>query len=135
MRINTSFKVFKNTHLKKKHQLLFTSKNCKNYSKVENLYKFLLAEKNSFIFESVEKGVSRGRYTIIGLNPDKIWDINKNTVTIISERKKSFPSSGELNFTVSNAVKCRRRRIHRTPRRNSPNESAKASSHLRPRLF
>ena len=39
------------------------------------LFKFLLVEKNSFIFESVEKGKLRGRYTIIGLNPDKIWDI------------------------------------------------------------
>ena len=48
------------------------------------MFKFLLAEKNSFIFESVEKGKIKGRYTIIGLNPDKIWDINKNIVTINS---------------------------------------------------
>ena len=76
MRINTSFNDFKKKHSKKKHQILFRSLRCKDYYKVENLYKFLLAEKNSFIFESVEKGISRGRYTIIGLNPDKIWDIS-----------------------------------------------------------
>ena len=40
-------------HLKKKHQILFKSRVCKDYYKVENLFKFLLAEKNSFIFESV----------------------------------------------------------------------------------
>ena len=88
MKINISFKEFKNNHFKKKHQILFRSRSCKNYYKVENLFKFLLAEKNSFIFESVEKGTIKGRYTIIGLNPDKIWDINKNTVTLNSLGKK-----------------------------------------------
>ena len=48
MRINTSFSDFKRNHLQKKHQFLFKTFNCKNYNKVENLYKFLLAEKNSF---------------------------------------------------------------------------------------
>ncbi len=98
MKVNKSFKVFKNTHVKKKHQLLFTSKNCKNYSKVENLYKFLLAEKDSFIFESVEKGSIRGRYTIIGLNPDKIWDINNSSVTLNEEGRKVKIKTNPLKF-------------------------------------
>ena len=89
MKINISFKEFKKKHLKKKHQILFKSRNCKDYYKVENLFKFLLAEKNSFIFESVEKGKIKGRYTIIGLNPDKIWDINKNIVTVNRFGKKT----------------------------------------------
>jgi len=89
MKINTSFNKFKKNHSKKKHQILFKSRSCKEYCKVENLFKFLLAEKNSFIFESVEKGKIKGRYTVIGLNPDKIWDINKNTVTINNLGKKT----------------------------------------------
>jgi len=84
MKINTSFNEFKRNHIKKKHQVLFKSRKCKDYYKVENLFKFLLAEKNSFIFESVEKGKIKGRYTIIGLNPDKIWDISKNIITVNS---------------------------------------------------
>ena len=90
MKINTSLDEFKNLHLKKKNQVLFKSRICKDYYKVENLFKFLLAEKNSFIFESVEKGKVKGRYTIIGLNPDKIWDINRNIITInsLGNRKK-----------------------------------------------
>ena len=76
MQINIGLQEFKINHTKKKHQILFRSLDCRNYYKIENLYKFLLAEKNSFIFESVEKGTVRGRYTIIGLNPDKIWDFN-----------------------------------------------------------
>ena len=98
MRINTSFKDFRKRHLKKTHQILFKSFNCKDYYKVENLYKFLLAEKNSFIFESVEKGVVRGRYTIIGLNPDKIWDINNNVVTIKTSGKKIKIKTNPLKY-------------------------------------
>ena len=45
MRLNLSFKDFKKNHLKKKNQILFLTLNCKNYYKIENLYKFLLAEK------------------------------------------------------------------------------------------
>jgi anthranilate synthase component I len=88
MKINTSFNEFKKNHLKKKHQVLYKSRSCKDYYKVENLFKFILAEKNSFIFESVEKGKIKGRYTIIGLNPDKVWDINKNIVTLHTLGKK-----------------------------------------------
>ncbi len=89
MKINCSLQKFKKGHQAKRSQILFKSKSCKDYKNVENLFKFLLAEKNSFIFESVEKGKIRGRYTIIGLNPDKIWDFQKNNVTIHYENKKS----------------------------------------------
>ena len=98
MRINISFNDFKKTHSKKSHQILFRSLNNKNYYKVENLYKFLLAEKNSFIFESVEKGSIRGRYTIIGLNPDKIWDINNNIVTLNFNGKKTKIKTNPLKY-------------------------------------
>ena len=98
MRINLSFKGFKNNHFKKKHQILFRSRSCNQYYKVENLFRFLLAEKNSFIFESVEKGTIKGRYTIIGLNPDKIWDINKDVITINSSDKKTNIKSDPLKY-------------------------------------
>ena len=98
MRINTSFNNFKKKHSKKEHQILFKSLKCKNYYKIENLYKFLLAEKNSFIFESVEKGTIRGRYTIIGLNPDKIWDINNNTITLNNSGKITKIKTNPLKY-------------------------------------
>ncbi len=98
MKININFKDFKKKHSNKKHQILFSSRSCKHYYKIENLYKFLLAEKNSFIFESVEKGTIRGRFTIIGLNPDKIWDINNNIVTINNEKKRIRVKTNPLKF-------------------------------------
>ncbi len=98
MKINSTFKEFKKKHIKKKHQILFKSRICKEYYKVENLFRFLLAEKNSFIFESVEKGKIKGRYTIIGLNPDKIWDVNNNKITINSLGKITKIKANPLNY-------------------------------------
>ena len=98
MKINKSFKEYKINHSKNIHQILFRSRSCKNYYKVENLFKFLLAEKNSFIFESVEKGTIKGRYTIIGLNPDKIWDINKDIITLNNSGKKSKIKADPLKY-------------------------------------
>ena len=98
MKINNNFNEFKKNHTKKKHQVLFRSRVCKQYYKVENLFKFLLAEKNSFIFESVEKGKIKGRYTIIGLNPDKIWDVNKSIITINSLGKKTKIKANPLDY-------------------------------------
>ena len=37
---------------------------------IENLIDNFLIDNNSFVFESVEKGKIRGRYTIFGKNPD-----------------------------------------------------------------
>ena len=98
MKINISFKEFKKNHSKKKHQILFRARTCNQYNKVENLFRFLLAEKNSFIFESVEKGTIKGRYTIIGLNPDKMWDINKNIITLNSSGKRTKIKSDPLKY-------------------------------------
>tara|TARA_B100000767_G_scaffold253994_1_gene259025 strand:- start:276 stop:1733 length:1458 start_codon:yes stop_codon:yes gene_type:complete len=98
MKINTSFNEFKKNHSKKKHQILFRIRTCREYYKVENLFKLLLAEKNSFIFESVEKGSIKGRYTIIGLNPDKIWDINKKTISLNSSGKITKIKADPLKF-------------------------------------
>ena len=98
MKTNLSFKEFKKNHSKKKHQILFRTRPCNQYYKVENLFRFLLAEKNSFIFESVEKGTIRGRYTIIGLNPDKTWDINNNIITLNGSGKKTVIKSNPLKY-------------------------------------
>ena len=98
MKLNISFEKFKEHHKNKKNQIIFTVKKCKSYSKIENLFKFLLVEKNSFIFESVEKGKLRGRYTIIGLNPDKIWDIKDKSINIKTNGKLRKIKSDPLKF-------------------------------------
>ena len=41
MKLNLSFKEFKNNHLKKNIKFYLEKDNCKNYYKVENLFRFL----------------------------------------------------------------------------------------------
>jgi anthranilate synthase component 1 len=96
MIINRSFNDFKFRHRGKKNQIIYTSKNVKNDDDISNLIDNFLLEKNSFIFESVEKGKIKGRYTIFGKNPDKIWEFNNNNSFLIKDNKrlklKSKPS-------------------------------------------
>jgi anthranilate synthase component 1 len=88
MIINRSFKDFKFRHRSKKNQIIYTSKKVKNDGEVLNLIDNFLIAKNSFIFESVEKGKIKGRYTIFGKNPDKIWEFNNNNSFLIKNNKK-----------------------------------------------
>ena len=88
MIVNRGFKEFKFRHRSKKNQILYTSKKVKNNEDILNLINNFLIEKNSFIFESVEKGKIKGRYTIFGKNPDKIWEFNNNNSYLIKDKKK-----------------------------------------------
>ncbi len=88
MIINRSFKDFKFRHRSNKNQIIYTSKKVKNDEEVLNLIDNFLEEKNSFIFESVEKGKIKGRYTIFGKNPDKIWEFNNKNSYLIQNNKK-----------------------------------------------
>ena len=88
MKINRSFKEFKFRHRNNQNQIIYTSKKIKNDDDILSLIDNFLSEKNSFIFESVEKGKIRGRYTIFGKNPDKIWEFNNKNSYLIKENKK-----------------------------------------------
>ena len=88
MIINRNFKDFKFRHRSKENQIIYTSKKIKNDDEVLNLIDNFLDEKNSFIFESVEKGKIKGRYTIFGKNPDKIWEFNNRNSYLIQKNKK-----------------------------------------------
>ena len=89
MKINTNFFTFKKKHKNKKNQIIFSSIKCKNYKIIENLINNFLIKNNSFIFESVEKRVLKGRYTIIGADPDKIWEFNNKKIYLYKNKKKS----------------------------------------------
>ena len=88
MNINRSFKDFKFRHRSNKNQIIYTSKKIQRDEEILNLIDNFLSEKNSFIFESVEKGKIKGRYTIFGKNPDKIWEFNNNNSYLIQTNKK-----------------------------------------------
>ena len=86
--INRSLKSFKKNHRKKKNQVIYSYLKVKNENFLINLINNFLKVKNSFVFESVEKGKIRGRYTIFGKDPDKIWEFNNNQVYSINKNKK-----------------------------------------------
>ena len=81
---------FKKNHQNNKNQIIFSKLNCKNNTAVENIINKFLNKKNSFIFESVEKRRIRGRYTIIGGDPDKIWEFNANKINLIQKNSKKI---------------------------------------------
>ena len=86
--LNKNLSDFIYSHKKKNNQILYTEIRTKNLSEIENLVNNFLEEKNSFIFESVEKGKIKGRYTIFGKSPDKIWEFNNNNCFIYFKNKK-----------------------------------------------
>jgi anthranilate synthase component I len=94
--LNRNFNDFKFQHKRNKNQILYTSRKTQNDREVLNLIDNFLNEKNSFIFESVEKGKIRGRYTIFGKKPDKIWEFNnKNSYLITGKVKKKIKGNPE----------------------------------------
>jgi len=96
MMLNRNFKDFKFQHSRNKNQIIYTSQKVKNDQEVLNLIDNFLVEKNSFIFESVEKGKIKGRYTIFGKNPDKIWEFNnRNSYLTTNNVKKKIKGEPE----------------------------------------
>jgi len=104
MKLSTSLENFKRLHKNRHNQAICYSQHCKNYAFIENLYKFILFKKNSFIFESVEKGTIRGRYTIIGFNPDRVFNIKKNKIIVDDFKKKIVIKKNVLSY-LNNLLK------------------------------
>jgi len=90
MNINTNLPNFIKKHKNKNNQVIFHKSDCKNNKIIENIINNFLTRKNSFIFESVEKRRIRGRYTIIGSDPDKIWNFEKRKIYLIENNKKKI---------------------------------------------
>jgi len=98
MYINTSLVNFKKKHKLKTNQIIFHKSNCKSKRAIDNIINNFLIKKNSFIFESVEKRRIRGRYTIVGFDPDKIWEFNKNEIYLIQNKKKKKVKKNPYKF-------------------------------------
>ena len=103
MIINRNFKDFKFQHKRNQNQVLFISEKIKSDQEILNLIDNFLTEKNSFIFESVEKGIIKGRYTIFGKNPDKVWEFNNKNSYLIN-RKKKKKIKGEPKKIIENII-------------------------------
>ena len=90
MKLNIDFNTFKKNHKSKKNQVIFYKANCSDNKIIYNIINNFLSKENSFIFESVEKQRIKGRYTIIGSDPDKIWEFNKKKIYLLKNKKKKY---------------------------------------------
>ena len=83
-----SFKDYKKSHKENKISLLYAIEGNSKATKIENLIDVILRKKNSFVFESVEKAIHRGRYTIFGYDSDKVYEVKGNQV-FVNKKKNS----------------------------------------------
>ena len=93
----------KSQYLSKKNQVIYYSIKTNGEKEIENLINNFLIEKNSFIFESVEKGFIKGRYTIFGRNPDKIWEFNNNNCRL-NYKNRSIKLKGSPKHNIEKII-------------------------------
>lgn len=85
MHVEPNFDQFSTTYEAGKPQLVWTNLVADLETPVSVMLKLADGRANSFLFESVEGGASRGRYSFMGMKPDLIWrcfgeraEINRN---------------------------------------------------------
>ena len=101
--LNVSLGKFKSQYFNNLNQILYYSTKTDGIKEIENLINNFLLEKNSFVFESVEKGFIKGRYTIFGKNPDKIWEFNNNSCKLF-EKNKVKTLKGNPKQNIENII-------------------------------
>ena len=104
MILNINLKRFKFLHKKKQNQIIFSSIETTGEKEILNLIDNFLIDKNSFVFESVEKGIIKGRYTIFGKNPDKIWEFNNNSCYKYDDKKNKIKINGRPKNIIEKII-------------------------------
>ena len=102
--LQPDLKLFKKKYDQQKPQLLYTALSADLYTPVSILLKFE-KEKYIFLFESVEKGSQKGRYSVIGIKPDLIWEC-KNSISTVKELvNKKFVEKKESKISPIDSLK------------------------------
>ena len=89
MSLTPEFTTFEKEYKSGRNQVVYSKLTSDLDTPVSIMLKLAGAKKNSFILESVAGGEIRGRYSIIGMDPDLIWKC---------EEEQSFLSSGDSVF-------------------------------------
>ena len=89
MTLTPEFTTFEKEYKSGRNQVVYSKLTSDLDTPVSIMLKLAGAKKNSFILESVTGGEIRGRYSIIGMDPDLIWKC---------EEEQSFLSSGDSVF-------------------------------------
>ena len=109
--LKPDFDIFKKKYKLGKRQIIYTSLAADVHTPVSSLMK-LEKENYTFLFESVEKGSQKGRYSVIGLKPDLIWECKNNHCRVTDKTlKKNYyennisPLNSLRNLIQSNKLK------------------------------
>ncbi len=97
-----SFEKFKNLYENNQPQVIWTRLVADLETPVSAFLKLTRNEKYSFLFESVEGGNVRGRYSIIGCKPDIIWKAHGNSSEInetVEKNPDAFKKQKEPTLT------------------------------------
>ena len=86
--IFSTFNEFKKNYKKKNFSQIYAIKNKPKLETIDKLVELVSLNKDSFIFESVEKVKIRGRYTIFGFNPDLVIETKTNCIIQNINNKK-----------------------------------------------
>ena len=102
--IEQNFVEFKKKYQENKTQII-SSKIVNRKETIISAYLKLTEEsQNSFLFESLEDGEEKGRYSIIGLNPDKILKIKGQKIIIEELGTKKIRNERNIISTIRNFI-------------------------------
>ena len=94
----STFAEFKKGFKSKNFSQIYAIKNKPKLATIEKLIELVSLNKDSFIFESVEKVKIRGRYTIFGFNPDLIIETKNNRIIQNINNKKKILKKNPYNY-------------------------------------
>ena len=88
--IEPKFQNFKNNYLSKKNQILYKRLAGDLETAVSLMIKLTNNKNNSFLLESVTGGETRGRFSVIGMDPDLIWKCRGKKSKIKRKSEEKF---------------------------------------------
>ena len=108
MEISPDFTAFEANHRDGKSQVLWTTLVADLETPVSAFLKLAQDRPNAFLFESVEGGVTIGRYSFLGFKPDVIWRCFGERAEINRQARYDLeaftPLSGKVFDTLQDLV-------------------------------
>lgn len=96
MRLEPSFEAFEAAWAQGKNQVVFARLAADLDTPVSLMLKLAEARPDTFVLESVTGGEVRGRYSIVGMKPDLIWQCHSETSRINREARFDTAAFADL---------------------------------------
>jgi len=85
---DTTYDIFEKNYNQKKSQIISKEFVGDLETPISTLLKLSVNQKYSFLLESVEGGKQRGRFSLLGIDPDIIWECKNNETSIFDSNNK-----------------------------------------------